>query len=284
MGTRVNSTGSAVVTDQYFEGDIALLEVYDAALSAGDITTLYNDTKGRFDLVASYDFSNSLCYSGSGNTVFDLSGSSNDLILTGSPSLTGTGTSKTLELLRASAQSARKSTALNGITNVPMTMNVWAKFDATTSAQAVMSYGVIAPATIPGIWSRFFNDFISFEGGVSDPVINSGIAVTNTDLFYNVIASIGTSTATLYVNGSAVGTSNHTISLPAGSQFSLSGLFGTNLYDANADIAIAEVYNVALGSTAVTDLYDSQLTRFAPVPPPYVGIAGGRQFAQGFNG
>jgi hypothetical protein len=135
------------------------------------------------------------------------------------------------------------------------------------------------------MWSTFFNGNISFEGGGVSSVIDSGIAVTSTDLFYNIVASIDPSTVTFYVNGTAVGTTSHSISLPGGSQFSLNGLIVSTGYDTNMEVAIAEVYNVALGSTAVSDLYDLQSPRFpAPVPPPYASNVGGRQFAQGFNG
>jgi hypothetical protein len=48
-------------------------------------------------------------------------------------------------------------------------------------------------------------------------------------------------------------------------------------------LGLFEGYNVAFGSTEVTDLYNSQVSRF-PQPPPYEGSVGGRQFGQGFNG
>ena len=181
-------------------------------------------------------------------------------------------------------QTARKSTDLNGITDIPMTFNIWSKVNPSTNSQALMSYGVVGDSTIPGIWPKFFNEFITFEGGFSNPTISSGINANSVD-FYNIIVSINPSTATLYVNGTGVGTSNHTISLPVGSQFSLSGLFGdTGLYLTNADIGLVEVYNVALGSTQVTDLYNTQSPRFISAPPPSSNGVGGRQFAQGFNG
>jgi hypothetical protein len=47
MGVRVNSTGTGI-EDDYFDGDVALVDVYNAALSAGDITTLYDNTVSRF--------------------------------------------------------------------------------------------------------------------------------------------------------------------------------------------------------------------------------------------
>jgi hypothetical protein len=60
---------------------------------------------------------------------------------------------------------------------------------------------------------------------------------------------------------------------------------GGGIRSGNYQFALYEVYDAAIGSTAASDLYDSQINRFppAPPPPPYVGKAGGRQFAQGFN-
>ena len=291
-GDTINITGPNAFYGLNWEvipGNIKVLNarIYDYVLTPAEVAQDYTNFLTRLtppDLIAQYDFSDPTCYSGTGNTVYDLSGLGNNLTLTNSPALTGTGTSKTLQLLRDSAQTARKSTALNGITDIPMTFNIWSKMNPATTSEALMSYGVIGDSTIPGIWGKFFNDFISFEGGFGNPTISSGITVNPVD-FYNIIVSINPSTATLYVNGTGVGTSSHTINLPAGSQFSLSGLFGdSNLYSINAEIGLVEVYNVALGSTDVTNLYNSQVNRFAPAPPAPSNGVGGRQFAQGFNG
>jgi hypothetical protein len=283
LGQLIDGTGGPSGL-YYSDASFGQFSIYNEALDAGTILQNYDDTKTQYVLpIAQYDFSDTNTWTGTGNTAYDLSPYNNDLTLSNGPLLTGTGTSKTLELRKTSAQTARKSTALNGITDIPMTFNIWSKVNPATNADALMSYGVVGDSTIPGIWSKFFNEFISFEGGFSNPVISSGITANNTD-FYNIIVSINPSTATLYVNGTGVGTSNHTISLPAGSQFSLSGLFGTNLYDTNADIGLVEVYNVALGSTQVTDLYNTQSPRFISAPPPSSNGVGGRQFAQGFNG
>jgi hypothetical protein len=51
-------------------------------------------------------------------------------------------------------------------------------------------------------------------------------------------------------------------------------------------IALLNVYNSALGSTAVSTYYNNTSTRFFPPAPPPAPASnvGGRQFAQGFNG
>jgi hypothetical protein len=286
IGTALNNASPPVPRlDLAAVGRVGYFDIYNVALDPADISTIFEDTKLSYqNLVAQYDFSDTNTWTGTGNTAYDISGFGNNLTLDNGPLLTGTGTSKTLELRRVSAQTARKSTDLNGITDIPMTFNIWSKVNPSTNSQALMSYGIVGDSTIPGIWPKFFNEFITFEGGFSNPTISSGITANNTD-FYNIIASINPTTVTLYVNGTGVGTSNHTISLPGGSQFSLSGLFGdSGLYLTNADIGLVEVYNVALGSTEVTDLYNTQSPRFISAPSPSSNGVGGRQFAQGFNG
>jgi len=70
-------------------GKIGLVSAYNKELNSDEILELYNNTKSRFetnhDLVLDLDASNTLSYSGTGTTWYDLSGNNNHATLNGSP-------------------------------------------------------------------------------------------------------------------------------------------------------------------------------------------------------
>jgi hypothetical protein len=100
----------------------------------------------------------------------------------------------------------------------------------------------------------------------------------------NLIATVDESNVlTGYINGSSVGTTTMTgFSVDASPGLIISSFLGGSSFG-DIKLGLFEAYNVALGSTQVSDLYNSQVSRF-PQPPPYEGSVGGRQFGQGFNG
>ncbi len=54
----------------------------------------------------------------------------------------------------------------------------------------------------------------------------------------------------------------------------------------NGDMAVIRFYDAALSQPDILNQYNTEVGRFTPTPPPtpYVGLVGGRQFGQGFNG
>ena len=243
---------------------LALINIYDVAISSADILALYNSTKNRFSLVASYDFSDPACYSGSGNTVYDLAGT-NNLTLYNSPTLTGSFPSKTL-VFNGTNQYAKKSSPLSNMTQT-FTYNVWARYPSVPNpavANVVLAYGSLYPSnSFTALLNNFINSNLTFITAGATVNLNSGISANQTD-FYNMIVTNDGSVSNnikFYVNGTLVGTGTYSESFEPSAIFTI----GSNIDDAifsNCEVALVEIYNVGLGSTAVTNLYNSQSYRF----------------------
>ena len=86
------SLGKVVAFNYFFKGNISLFKAWNKPLTTTEITSQYNTKKSylnftprldRTSLVCHYDFSNSLSYSGSGATVYDISGYDNNGTLGG---------------------------------------------------------------------------------------------------------------------------------------------------------------------------------------------------------
>jgi hypothetical protein len=287
MGTRVNSTGSAVVTDQTFEGDIAKIDVFNVALGSTAILDQYNAEYSRFfGLIASYNFSDPLCYPGTGNTVFNLEGTLDLPII--NATYGGTGQSKFFAFNGSNALIGK-----NGVTGLGITFSVslWSKYPAAATSQMYQfSAGTYDPVQGAGPMNGVNTPSTNFV----DISFNDGIGLTSfstsPDVWHNYFFTADGTTLKAYLDGTLAGSASQGIGswdnggLYLGVPLTTGGNYYPGYYY-NGEIATLDVYNVALGSTAVSTYYNDTSSRFpAPAPPPYVGIVGGRQFAQGFNG
>jgi hypothetical protein len=86
------SLGKVIAFNYFFKGNISLFKAWNKPLLESEIVSQYNTKKSylnfaprtdRTSLVCHYDFSNSLSYSGSGSTVYDISGYDNNGTLGG---------------------------------------------------------------------------------------------------------------------------------------------------------------------------------------------------------
>jgi hypothetical protein len=275
-----------------FGGLIGIAEVYSGALGSTDISDLYDLQQPRFypapppplTKYLSYDFSDPLCYPGTGNTVFDLV-NNNDSNLVGSPTFAGTGQSKYLRFLVGQEGQTINPVVTSG---AQLTINMWVKvLSFNTGYDCISSFGTGYPASWLYIWSNYINSETYTIDVQTTPPFDTGITPSSTS-YDNIILSVGSSTWTAYINGVSVGSTSHTLtSWPVDSDFWMNAADTQgSIRNSNIDLPFIEMYNTGLGSTEAIALYNSQLTRFNPTPPPppYSGILGGRQFAQGFNG
>jgi hypothetical protein len=243
-------------------GRIALVDVYNVSLDAGDILDLYNLQKSRFPII-SYDFSDAACYPGSGSTVFDLSGSGINASISG-VTFSGTGQSKYFQFNGNVGTDVISSSVPTGSFS-GFTFNLWCMPENSSVENILMSFGNDGPGTIP------FIDYSLFTP--SKFLISNGFGVGTTEA--NVISPINEwamvtysytpTSCKIYLDGTLAGTVSGTVNPADPSPFRL-GQYATggpadNFY---GRIAIAEVYNVGLGSTEITDLYNSQAARFFP--------------------
>jgi hypothetical protein len=253
----------------YFEG-------YNIALSAGDILTLYNDTKDRFvEPIISYDFSDPACYPGSGSTVFDLSGSGLDLPISGA-TYGGTGQSKYFEFSGGSSYIGK--TGVSGL-GTSFSISIWSQTSSSAIQISFYAGTDSPPSTAPAFYynlptsGEISGSFNWGTGLITEPYV--------LDTWENYVYTANGTTAKLYKNGVEVGS----VSQGAGNWPNGKFYLGYTEAALIGKIATLDIYNSALNSGAVTDIYDNTENRFFPAPPPAPGgIVGGRQFAQGFNG
>jgi hypothetical protein len=271
----------------FAEVSVGTAYVYNQVLSAGNILDIYNNDKADYPFI-SYDFSNTLSYPGTGNTVFDLAGSLNLPIV--NATFGGTGQSKYFNFDGNGDYIGK--TGVTGLGNT-FTANMWYEVTVVNSTQRnLWNVGVnSASGTNPGFYvnNPTTADLIyGFSFGVGTTSA-ADVLTANTWQMATVTAD-GTTTK-MYVDGVLAGSVAQGIGNWATGGFVIgAGCDGSGNISAGADgflgnFALLDIYNVALGSTDVTTIYNNTETRFFPPAPPVTPrIVGGRQFAQGFNG
>lgn len=257
---------------------------------------------------ASFDFSNPLSYPGTGNTVYDLTAENNDLTNTTGLAGTfgGTGQSKYYSFVGGSDQFWKYNCSSTGFVGGKLytaSEFLWVRSSnwVDTGNLCLAGWGddIGAGGGQLGIWKNFAS-----AGPGLLAMMGSGVAgvkfptnPSNNDWHHLGYVADG-SGCTIYLDGTAVAsvpqnsiypsgtgiTGYVAIQIPQAPFMALGGL-STNYYPAGGfDLAIAQFYNTALNGTDVLDLYNSEVTRFNPAPPPYAGKVGGRSFGQGFAG
>lgn len=306
LGVPINS-GGAYYPGYYYNGQIAIFDIYNTALSAGDITTIYNNTETRFNvtppppvttLIGSYDFSDITCWPGSGNTVFDLTAENNDLTLSnpsgGAVTFGGTGQSVYASFNGDTTYLYRSQFSSSGSTfgGGDFTLSVWHNYNNPQSNQATFIMGGNGAAG-SGIQLQVNGsdaDKVTAAFGIEITEGGQLIGNSNTSTTWHMSTVTGDGTLLkLYQDGALIGSTSEAGTWD-GRGFIIGRGLGASYQPSPAgpglryagQIGIAEVYSGALGSTDVSDLYDLQSPRFYPIP--YQSIVGGRQFGQGFNG
>ena len=286
---------------------------YDVVLSPAEIATDYTNFLNRLNPppplpspIAEYDFSNVSSYSGTGQTLYDLSGTGNNLRntnLTGT--FSGTGQSKYYTFAGGADQFWRNNSGIAGTQLFTASMFLWTRASSWSDSgyKCIAGWGedIGAGGGQIGIWKN-----VAFDPGYQSAMMGSGVAFTtypgglSLNTWIHVGYVVDGTTAKLYVDGAEVSSVAQNFTWPSGTgitgfisnnigpyfaPIALGGLYDSYYGSAGYDIAIAEFYNVGFATTQVLQLYNSQSARFpAAPPPPYVGSVGGRRFGGRFAG
>lgn len=266
--------------------------IWDAELSSTEILTYYNATKGRFlNLVAKYDLNDPLSYSGTGSTLFDLTGNNYDITLDYGPTYHTYSGYNALEFNRTSGTTATRVGSIGlGTTNPQFTFAMWVKpIDLTNPVNYswIFSYGkengaIGGAPMVLGQYNGALNLTASF--GSARAMYQSGIALTNNEWAFLTTTCDGTNHK-LYLNGTFLGQaalSGAQIETPE--VLAINYLTGTGIGQCTFEFNYLEIYNRAITAGEISTIYTNTVGRFASPPPAYQGRVGGRQFAQGFNG
>jgi hypothetical protein len=268
----------------FAEVSVGTCYVYDQVLTAGNILDIYNNDKADYPFI-SYDFSNTLSYPGTGNTVFDLAGSLN-LPISGA-TFVNQGVAS-----HFSFDGTNDYIGKNGVTGLGNTFSVsmWSKYPAAaTTTMYQFSAGTYVASQGAGPQSGVNNPSTNFV----DFSFNDGIGATSfstsPDVWHNYTFTADGTTAKAYLDGTLAASVAQGIGswdnggLYLGVPINTGGNYYPGFYY-NGQIATFDVYNVALSAGDITTIYNDTETRFLPPIPSYAGSVGGRQFAQGFNG
>ena len=299
--------------------------VYDVVLSPAEVATDYTDFLNRLNPIpplptpiGEYDFSDVASYPGTGNTMYDLSGTGNTLT---NPTLSGTfggtGQSKYYSFAGGADQFYKDAVAgfagtqlFTGSTFIWVKSSDWNNPPQSGAYNYMTGWGIdVAPGGghlgfAKKLSSSFWPDGTFGQMGSAWGAVKFPTLTNNTWYHFGYVAD-GT-TCHLYLDGVEVGSlpqqnqgANPPYNAPTGVTgfigrdplyaytpwITLGGLYSNYAPGSNFDIAIAEFYNVGFASTQVLQLYNSQSARFpAGPPPPYVGSVGGRQFGGRFAG
>lgn len=258
----------------YISYELNYLEIFDTALTAGEVTELYNNTANRFgvNLKVKYDFSDPACYSGSGNTVYDLA-ESNNAELFNSPVFSGSGSQKYFQFSGTypTAGYIGRIGLISGIgTNPVMSMNAWLRIPNYGSGTYEPFFGYGNDQGGGGIftlWKRY--------SGVTSGIFRNNFGSDNTNVdttsvqplneWVNICCTTVGTASTIYKNGAFVA---HNLSgggfigdQSGGPKLSL-GAISLGGYFGESDIAYFELYNVSLSPADVLSNYNAIAPRF----------------------
>jgi hypothetical protein len=252
--------------------------MYNSYLSDADVLDLYNATKGRYVTpIIEYDFSDSACYPGTGNTVFNLQPASYDFPIVNGATFVGAGSSSYFTFDGVNQHIGQGFSGGPGF-GTTFTATVWVQanngnigsiwnsgFDSPLGREPGMYINARAFSPDPGYADASFNFGIGYLDIASPQVIG--------DWFNLAYVADGTNVS-LYVNGVLDSTGSQ-----GGGQWAAGGFVlgahlssggGVNGPFLNAKIGYYSAYDVALSSTDISNIYSSQASRFASAPVPVV--------------
>lgn len=307
--------------------DIAITEFYDVPLSGTQALELFNAQESRFfggpppppplpAAIAQYDFSDVASYPGTGNTMYDLSGTGNTL---NNPTLSGTfggtGQSKYYSFTGGADQFYKDAAVgFAGTALFTASAFIWVKSSdwnvpGEGGYQYMTGWGLDTGSGGGhiGFTKKLPSSTPPFYPNVPGAMCGSGFGFTayssglSNSEWYHLGYVIDGTNANLYLDGVLVGQVAQDFQYSVGLTgvlgsiqrdalyaytpwMCLGGLYNNYATASNYDIAIAEFYNVGFASTQVLQLYNSQSARFPAPPPPPASIVGGRNFGGRFAG
>jgi len=227
---------------------------------------------------AKYDISNPASYSGTGNTLYDISGNSFNITLNNVSYSNSAEIVPIIEFLGTSTSFGYYNGAIANINSATavFTFNIWVKAFYDVSApgyEACFGYGRDGDPSIggiPSLWLDRNGNNITFDFGSSNPVINSGYAAPNIFQLYSIVNN-GT-TVTLYINGISYGSASSTGRQVRTPPVLCLGGFDTDFtnvgYPSDFKLAYLEIHNTALSAAQILEFFQTTSSTYLPVTTP----------------
>jgi hypothetical protein len=254
----------------FWSGRIAQVRIYNVALSAEDVLTNFNATKGGYlvttsNLVLYYDPTDTASYPGTGTTLTSLVGSGLNGTMTAitytSPYFTFNGTTSQVSVADNAALEPGSG---------DWTVEVWIRYSViagrTRTYVSKTSNGGGSADWGYGFRTLAATSVTYFE--VSSGVSGAGTATSpstpvTTDVWYQIVGvwtNVASNSIALYQNGTLVGSNSHTF---ASVKNTTNPLYLGN-YNGNefaqqfaGDMGIVRIYNKALSAAEVQNNYDA---------------------------
>ena len=286
--------------DNYWSGDIAVCLIYSRTLSSAEILNNYNAFASRVGLATStisnrqnsdgtlsvntqfdeftgapvvdsslmvwVDAAQIASYSGSGATWTDLSGNGKNYTLSNSPTFSSATGGGVITFAGASSQYATTATTLfNSTTTNTYTMNLWVYPTGAGQLVAVTGQATINTSyhySAMEISAAGVIKFGQWTGGMT----TIATSTQSLNAWYNLVITYNGTTATAYINGTSVGSSNIIWSAPgANTFFPLMAIDGTNMGTngyASGSVGAFMAYNRALSVDEVTTNFNALRGRY----------------------
>ena len=258
--------------ERYFNGNIYQTSIYNRALSASEILQNYNATRKKYypeenivsdGLVLHIDPSKNTSYPGTGNTIYDLSGSGNTGTLTNGPVLSSSnggvivldGTNDYISFNNAYASGF-------GI-SANATISIWAKI--TKKNQYTSFVGFYNPAS--GNRSDFGMDVTSSNTirlWKNDSQADTYGSIIN-DKWVNYLITSDNSTAKLYIDCVLAYTGNVSGGINNNRMFAIGYNWDVMI---NASVSQTLLYNKTLTQQEIIQNYNATKGRFLNALPP----------------
>ena len=258
----------------YYKGDylisgqmkISQFLIYNRALTQQEIQQNYNATKNRFinalppvrnGLVLELDPTNTVSYSGTGNTWYDLSGNRLNGTLLNGASYSGSGTSSSFVFDGVNDRIDFGTVPAN--TTGRSTIGCWAK--PTTTAQCMT-------VTFESYGAMYINRFttgkmLAFFDGSTGNNTSADVSVTsvNDGKWHYLAATNNGTTCSMYIDGVLDKTYSETPTYTTGIYNQIAGQADGNNH-MNGSIGFAHIYNRALSAYEIKQNFDYYRTRY----------------------
>jgi hypothetical protein len=213
-----------------------------------------------------YDFSDPLCYPGSGPTVFDLSVNGYDASIVGGATFVSDGQKSYFQFNGGSDAIATGTNSTAGLSD--FTLNVWCYPENSSGENIVLSIGNDGSGTIPFIdYSLFTSGKFLISNGFGAGTVEASILTPINNWYMVTYTKIG-SDLKIYIDGVLAGSTTGTIAISASTEFRLAAYATGVAPHFVGRIGIASIYGSGLTGSQVTDVYTSTVGRFYPLQAP----------------
>jgi hypothetical protein len=273
--------GAQIEPQQYFNGSISQVQLYNIAFTAQEVLQNYNATKNRYikvlppisdALVLNLDAGSRASYVGTGTSWYDLSNSGFNSTLVGSPTFAGTGSSGYFAFDSNTKSATFNTSLLSGYSAGTIECSVYitnlsSSFILARQRNGVNSYNVLSVGSYAdggGLLVTGTSGIVYYHNKNAQTVLSSSTALL-LNTWYRLSITFTTSSVILYINGiqNATVAGDYSVPNDASTDPRIGAWIqgGTN-YPMNGRLAQVQIYNRALTAAEVLQNFNFYRTRY----------------------